>query len=500
MLITVYSAKLPCRKRYTPPREKPPSNPAPAVRRQIFKSFSTKAVNVRNHDPRISIHIRQNPYTGETVLLDLDKLPGKFALPAKLTQPTPLIEWLDLLICELLRQFPGRKFSICFGGPKQNFKYAGSKLGTPGGGLESRVLLCHENSQQVHERTSALAGILSGGVRSEEVLAAHYNDLARLTNRHSLETCIVATMSSGKSTLINALLGQELLPASQEACTALILRVRDEDSYAGKGFGALAWGKDGTLKRVIGHLTSDDLRVFNKNNEISRVDIIGDIPCVPSDKVSLMLVDTPGPNNARDDNHRRIMRDQLNTASNALILYVLTAEFGSNDDYELLKHVVKVISSSDAQARDRFLFVMNKLDGRRKEDGSLERILDDLRNYLIQNGIENPRIFPIAALPALRIRRLLAMDPEMDEDEIDAAMATVRKFNRNPDFHLEKHACRLSGISPETVAALESDKIKIQKAYEESGGPQNKNLREALIHTGITVLEAAFLEYVNKYK
>lgn len=32
---------------------------------------------------------------------------------------------------------------------------------------------------------------------------------------------VVATMSSGKSTLINALLGKEILPSSNRACTAL---------------------------------------------------------------------------------------------------------------------------------------------------------------------------------------------------------------------------------------------------------------------------------------
>ena len=31
---------------------------------------------------------------------------------------------------------------------------------------------------------------------------------------------VMATMSSGKSTLINALLGQQILPSRNEACTA----------------------------------------------------------------------------------------------------------------------------------------------------------------------------------------------------------------------------------------------------------------------------------------
>ncbi len=40
---------------------------------------------------------------------------------------------------------------------------------------------------------------------------------------------VVATMSSGKSTLINALLGKEILPSSNRACTALRYSILDDD-------------------------------------------------------------------------------------------------------------------------------------------------------------------------------------------------------------------------------------------------------------------------------
>ncbi len=40
---------------------------------------------------------------------------------------------------------------------------------------------------------------------------------------------VVATMSSGKSTLINAMLGHDLLPAANEATTATIARITDND-------------------------------------------------------------------------------------------------------------------------------------------------------------------------------------------------------------------------------------------------------------------------------
>ena len=40
---------------------------------------------------------------------------------------------------------------------------------------------------------------------------------------------VIATMSSGKSTLINALLGKKLMPSKNEACTATITEILDND-------------------------------------------------------------------------------------------------------------------------------------------------------------------------------------------------------------------------------------------------------------------------------
>ncbi|MBR3921763.1 MAG: dynamin family protein, partial [Kiritimatiellae bacterium] len=36
-------------------------------------------------------------------------------------------------------------------------------------------------------------------------------------------------MSSGKSTVVNSLLGMDLMPAKNEACTATIARITDDD-------------------------------------------------------------------------------------------------------------------------------------------------------------------------------------------------------------------------------------------------------------------------------
>ena len=50
------------------------------------------------------------------------------------------------------------------------------------------------------------------------------SEIDRKTYRN-IEVFVMATMSSGKSTLINALLSKKLLPSSNEACTTTITKV-----------------------------------------------------------------------------------------------------------------------------------------------------------------------------------------------------------------------------------------------------------------------------------
>lgn len=41
-----------------------------------------------------------------------------------------------------------------------------------------------------------------------------------IDDKNIFKVCIVATMSSGKSTFINSIIGDEIMPEKNEACTA----------------------------------------------------------------------------------------------------------------------------------------------------------------------------------------------------------------------------------------------------------------------------------------
>ena len=225
---------------------------------------------------------------------------------------------------------------------------------------------------------------------------------------------------------------------------------------------------------------------LNGDKKVSVIKVNGKIPFVSSEDVSLVLIDTPGPNNSRDPEHKEVQDEFLRDSSKALVLYIMEGTFGSDDDNALLDRVAESMKVGGKQSKDRFIFVVNKMDDRRKEDGDTAQTLERVRAYLKSHGIENPNLFPAAALPALNIR-LISKDAEVDEDTRDETEMKVRKLNRSENFYFENYASLPASI-----------RGKINELLSEAKEAENVN-EEALIHTGIVSIEAAIRQYVQKY-
>ena len=248
---------------------------------------------------------------------------------------------------------------------------------------------------------------------------------------------MVATMSAGKSTLINSMLREKLMPSKQEACTAIITKIKDNDNDSWEGE---VYNKGGRLTETHQNLTYNIMERLNADEEVSEIRAEGNIPFVTAEDVSLVLVDTPGPNNSRDPQHKKVQSEFLGKSSKSLVLYIMEGTFGSDDDNTLLHRVADSMDVGGKQSKDRFIFVVNKMDDRRKEDGATEQTLSRIREYLKRHGIMNPNLFPAAALPALNIRMIQSKTDEVDEDTLDETELKVRKLNRNEQLHFEEYA------------------------------------------------------------
>ena len=147
-------------------------------------------------------------------------------------------------------------------------------------------------------------------------------------------TLVVSTMSSGKSTLINALVGTSLLPSMNRAFTARSLAILDNDMKSQFAIHAVdSEGKYSYIEKASKKIVAD----FNKSNDISEMIIEGEIEGVRNSKKAMLLIDTPGINNSMDLTHEMATNKVLDEYPEGLILYVINAQqIGTYDDSAFL--------------------------------------------------------------------------------------------------------------------------------------------------------------------
>lgn len=300
------------------------------------------------------------------------------------------------------------------------------------------------------------------------------------------EVSVIATMSSGKSTLINSLLHTEILPSENKACTATICRILDNDDM--DTYEAECYAEDN--KTVIyprKEITAEDMKIYNADENVTYIDIEGAVPAIPSDKIRLCLRDTPGPNNSRNANHGRLTKSIIKR-TNAVVLYVMNAtQIGIKDDEQLLRDISNEMKRAGKQSRDRFIFVINKCDALDEEKGeTLDKLLDDVRDYLKKFDITEPTLIPTSARLALLVRKDRKGD-KLSRLERNT-LGQVDDVVNNELLHFEKFA---------TLTPTVKEKLQVQ--VDKYHADEDDWDLEALIHTGIPAVEETICEYIDKY-
>lgn len=433
------------------------------------------------------VFIKYNPYNLETeITVDGKKLAQNSQIGERILPGSRLQEWVEDLPRILIDEYNDTDFEVVFHGTLLDFEdltYVFTQAFEHG---ELTAKLDRIPAKETSDKEALIDEVFKEIQEGpfEELKDTEIINAFQHAKSSDFEVCVVATMSAGKSTLINAMLGTKLMPSKQEACTAIITKIKDTKSN--DTWQAEVYSKDNCLIESHKNLTYATMERLNGDENVSVIKAAGNIPFVSSEDVSLVLIDTPGPNNARDPEHKKVQSEFLNKSSKSLVLYIMEGTFGSDDDNALLQRVADSMKVGGKQSKDRFIFVVNKMDDRRKEDGDTTQTLDRIRAYLKGHGITNPNLFPAAALPALNIR-LIQSGTEVDEDTIDETEMKVRKLNRNQTLHFEDYASLPASIRGDIKNKLADAK--------ETGDIK----AEALIHTGVVSIEAAIRQYVQKY-
>ena len=280
-------------------------------------------------------------------------------------------------------------------------------------------------------------------------------------------TLVVSTMSSGKSTLINALVGTELLPNMNRACTAKAVAILDNDWKTDFMIHAVdSEGKYTLIEQATKQLVSD----FNKTNNVSEMIIEGEVKGIKNSKKSLLLVDTPGINNSLDHSHEEVTIKVLEEYPEGLILYIINAaQIGTYDDCNFLSHVAQKLNGND---KFKIIFVVNKMDLIDPVTENPVELIENCREYIIDQGFENPVLIPVSSSSALIFKKVLAgIDlSEMEEEEF---YRFYRRFKRE-GFSLQDYSyIPQNGKLDSTVSVdgIEYTRAQVMAALDNTGIP-----------------------------
>ena len=263
----------------------------------------------------------------------------------------------------------------------------------------------------------------------------------------------------------------------QMATTATIVRIfttPNQDFYSG-----IAYDKVGKEVCKEKDLNIKIMRGWNNNPDISQIDIYGPVPCAGTAGMRLVLIDTPGPNNSRDEHHRELTYNMLSNSDKSMVLFVLNAEqLNINDEKYFMDYVCNCMKEGGKQSRDRYIFAVNKINSFKPEDG--DDVEDALKSVVIgldERDIKQPNIFPVGALTTLEIRT--------HSDSPETVPNFKNKCEKDGQFHLEKYY------------DFNHLPLTSRKRLEEKAKESDEAALE--VHTGIPSVEEAIRLYVNKY-
>lgn len=263
-----------------------------------------------------------------------------------------------------------------------------------------------------------------------EILIEHRRQNLRFENKPLKRVLVVANISSGKSTLINALVGRNVCKSANMACTDTLKYIYNKCNS--DGFSVVNQG-NGT----IGYYSQYENCFFSINH------VAFHFNSTMSD-ASICLIDTPGANNSEIHKHREITTNAIVQNNYDLLLFVSNGRYyGTTDDKKLLDIIVN-------ECKKPVVFVLNQLDTFNPKEDSIDRMLSYFRSDLQKIGIREPVLCPVSATAAFLMKQSeVSLDEEDKEDLARYKERFSRPFFDLPSFitHIKsENALEATGI------------------------------------------------------
>ncbi len=206
----------------------------------------------------------------------------------------------------------------------------------------------------------------------------------RFCSTAAFRILVTATMSAGKSTFINCLLGKNISLSQNMACTSKIHTILGKAMEDG-----FTYIYDHELELMAGE---EELFHNNKQNSTDYI-MVGTHYNGSLGGERIIISDSPGVNFCGEEEHKRITNKMITEKNYDLLIYLINAtQLGTNDDLEHLRYVKRHVEDIPV------LFVINKIDAFDTEEEDLIKIMQNVIKY-IQSvwGSEIPIVCPVSA-------------------------------------------------------------------------------------------------------
>jgi GTPase Era involved in 16S rRNA processing len=174
-------------------------------------------------------------------------------------------------------------------------------------------------------------------------------DLVEKAENHTAFICFTGHFSAGKSSLINALLGSQVLPASPIPTSANIVTIQQGPPQV------VAYGSDEVKYNLPAPYRKETLDTYCRNKDIRKIAIQDNETGLPE---QLALMDTPGID-ASDDADRFMTESALHLVDS--MFYVT--------DYNHVQSEVNLLFLQELSAQQQpFYLIINQIDKHREEE------------------------------------------------------------------------------------------------------------------------------------
>ena len=269
-----------------------------------------------------------------------------------------------------------------------------------------------------------------------ETLKAHRQLNKTFRKKPLKRVLVVATMTAGKSTLINALVGYRINKVKTTVCTSKLCYIYNKPCEDGIIIGA-----------------GENKFTHSTNIEFSNSDSFVSAALHFNSTLSgehICFIDTPGANYSNDTTHGDITHNAIKKNDYDIVLFVANSQyFATSDENKLLDFTIQ-------HTRKPIIFTLNQLDRFKQQDDSIEEMVDNFKDMLVKKGVA-PIIIPMSAQAALLMK---LGRKKLDEDATFELEMLEKRFSWNY-YNLESYVnsnwdkTRSSGLSRTGINLLE---------------------------------------------